>query len=1220
MFGQRQAGLVRNRRTWVFGILTLVLILATSLGASAKLIEPSELLGEPMLATDKPAYDPGEIVTVWGTGFEANTTYDIPVIRPDGVIAIYVPPPEGRSIEYVPEDWQPGWESVTSDENGSFTYLYDLNGMWGAYEVRAYLNPWSGDLNETPIASVWFFDGDRDFKQCANDGSAGLGNCEWINGILQQSNSIYYEGMGVPQRTIFTDITVQSNDEHWLTFKHQATKGGAHAYDWLVSYDQAIQLALEAGVPFHDLYGQVCDDAIPGSMLDICNMIKPTVNTNCVEVEVPDDDYQSNLFANGTGSYQDRIDEFEAQYGNRTVTLCGDALITNASLTPFAGPPPGPPGHEKTDDSAADDYIHYQLNWTSESSHILFLMAGHIASSAVDYPGWGPDMGASSISGGPYHFSLMQLDGAATGSVDNQIKGADIQEVRAKKSGYKWHDLNADGNWDLDEPALSGWTIWVDYNDNGIIDPDDPVTPVYDPEPFAVTQTDDPLTIEDETGFYEITGIQPGTWKVKEEAQAGWTCSSPNPCYHEETFENGLTYPDNNFGNYQNVIKSGSKFGDTNSDHSWQQPDEPALDGWTIRVYDGVDTEVASAVTGAAPWPLGYYEFSLKPGTYKVCEDVQPGYNQTFPQVGTGILTCPNGTLGYEITLISGEPAHTDNNFGNTPVLPSITLDKSGDELSKIGDEVTYTITIENTSTPGTPALECIVSDAQIEFSQPVTLNPGDVQTWSPAWTIPADASDPYVNTASATCTYVDSTTEVASASDGHSIDLFQPSVEVIKEGDTLSKIGDEVTYDYTINNTSSADSPSLNLVSVLDTGDNNGGAGLGNLTAAASAAGCDILASGGSCNFSVSYTVLEGDDDPLDNRVDVLYNPDGFPNPITDWDDHTVQLFQPAIELTKTGDEESKVGDDVTYTIGIVNTSSADSPDLTLDSFVDSLVAGVVPPGACSPLAPTAGCTFDYTYTVQPGDPDPLVNTATAVYNPDGFLNEISGSDTWRVDLFWPEFSITKTGDELSKIGDDVTYTFTIENLSSTDQRAPIVPVLNLVSIVDDKLGDLSGPATTVGCDVLDLGEICSFQVTHTIPDDASDPYENEVTAVYGVDEFPNQVTRTAQHSVNLFQPAIELTKTGDELSKIGDPVDYTITLDNNSSPDTPNLECRVTDALVGVDETFTMASGDAPHVINVNGFEIPAGAGDPFANTAEVICSPIGFLNEYDDDATWE
>ena len=40
----------------------------------------------------------------------------------------------------------------------------------------------------------------------------------------------------------------------------------------------------------------------------------------------------------------------------------------------------------------------------------------------------------------------------------------------ATKSGHKFDDLDADGFWDAREPGLSGWTIYVDYDDSGTLD------------------------------------------------------------------------------------------------------------------------------------------------------------------------------------------------------------------------------------------------------------------------------------------------------------------------------------------------------------------------------------------------------------------------------------------------------------------------------------------------------------------------------------------------------------------------------------------------------------------------------------------------------------------------------------------------------------------------------------------------------------------------------
>jgi hypothetical protein len=135
------------------------------------------------------------------------------------------------------------------------------------------------------------------------------------------------------------------------------------------------------------------------------------------------------------------------------------------------------------------------------------------------------------------------------------------------------------------------------------------------------------------------------------------------------------------------------------------------------------------------------------------------------------------------------------------------------------------------------------------------------------------------------TCTVDGFTNVLGPLTDDHSVNLFQPDVEVIKTGPASATVGDTVTYDFTINNLSSGDSPDLVLDSVSDTV-------LGSLTATAAANGCSTLASGGTCNFTFDYTILGTDPNPLVNVVTVHYHPDGFPNDITDDDDHSLEII----------------------------------------------------------------------------------------------------------------------------------------------------------------------------------------------------------------------------------------------------------------------------------------------------------------------------------------
>jgi hypothetical protein len=142
------------------------------------------------------------------------------------------------------------------------------------------------------------------------------------------------------------------------------------------------------------------------------------------------------------------------------------------------------------------------------------------------------------------------------------------------------------------------------------------------------------------------------------------------------------------------------------------------------------------------------------------------------------------------------------------------------------------------------------------------------------------------------TCTVDDFGNVIGPVSDTHPTNLFQPSVDVVKSGPDEAQLGETITYTFTITNDGSNDSPDLILESFMDVGD--GWAGLGDLTADATAAGCGILAPGASCNFTVDYTIQWGDPNPLENTVTVQYHPDGFPNDIDDFDDHLVRLRPP--------------------------------------------------------------------------------------------------------------------------------------------------------------------------------------------------------------------------------------------------------------------------------------------------------------------------------------
>ena len=73
--------------------------------------------------------------------------------------------------------------------------------------------------------------------------------------------------------------------------------------------------------------------------------------------------------------------------------------------------------------------------------------------------------------------------------------------------GVKWNDLDSDGVRDANEPGLAGFTIYVDENLDGVMQPT---------EPRTVSASDDPMTTDVvETGGYSINDLSPGTYRVR---------------------------------------------------------------------------------------------------------------------------------------------------------------------------------------------------------------------------------------------------------------------------------------------------------------------------------------------------------------------------------------------------------------------------------------------------------------------------------------------------------------------------------------------------------------------------------------------------------------------------------------------------------------------------------------------------------------------------------
>ena len=241
------------------------------------------------------------------------------------------------------------------------------------------------------------------FDQPRNQGHP-IQPLDWTNGVNNITHSEYFEGMGVPQRILFTQLI---GSTHTFRFRHEAVKhqsGDRHAYDFLMSWEQAIATAGNIGNgsvnELQNLIAQQCTDLTGTTCLSLTNNAYATLTDNMGN---PPNHH-------GNNSVNNAIDCFEDQYGERQIEIKGNAPISNFNIN-FEGYSGAENG---------DNYAWYTVNWRSTSSSVMIKLAGRAAQGGGAC-GYGNCYGAGSISGAPYHFKLELLDGHSLGNRDNQL-------------------------------------------------------------------------------------------------------------------------------------------------------------------------------------------------------------------------------------------------------------------------------------------------------------------------------------------------------------------------------------------------------------------------------------------------------------------------------------------------------------------------------------------------------------------------------------------------------------------------------------------------------------------------------------------------------------------------------------------------------------------------------------------------------------------------------
>lgn len=533
--------------------------------------------------------------------------------------------------------------------------------------------------------------------------------------------------------------------------------------------------------------------------------------------------------------------------------------------------------------------------------------------------------------------------------------------------------------------------------------------------------------------------------------------------------------------------------------------------------------------------------------------------------------------------------------------------DQDGDGLADAGDEILYTITMENLGivdvsnvllTDETPAHTGYVPGSvtldgspQADDTAPYSASP--VDTDSPngglaVGTITAGGSrvvemsvvvdTPIPFGVSEIVNVATMVTQYGPATATHRRPLDVPPLQIVKTSSPSASpvgSGDTITYTVQVQNTDDAVQTGVTVIDTLPAGTTYvGGSVAGDIDGTPVVVGPPpTLASGLTLDpdqlLTITFDVTV--DTPIaagttEFRNTVAASSTQYPTLVED-DAADPAGPSAALSLLKVDDEVAPLapGDPLVYTITVTNAGPDEAADVTV---VDTLPAGVTfDPGASDPScvegpAGTITCSlgdlgitstsFDIGVTVDAGVDGTMTNTATVSSpTPDPDPSDDSDDEDTVVDSP-PAVLLSKTPSvaAIAEPGGPVVFTVEITN----DAVEPVT----ITSLTDDVFGDLLDPGNPLVADntcaalYLDLAvaesRLCSFEALVT--GDASDPDHLDTITVVVEDDEGTAASAAGSATVALVDapPAASVTKDASaaSLPEPGGTVTFTITVSN--------------------------------------------------------------------------
>ncbi|MBC6110040.1 DUF11 domain-containing protein, partial [Pedobacter sp. CCM 8938] len=577
----------------------------------------------------------------------------------------------------------------------------------------------------------------------------------------------------------------------------------------------------------------------------------------------------------------------------------------------------------------------------------------------------------------------------------------------------------------------------------------------------------------------------------------------------------------------------------------------------------------------------------------------------------------------------SGSTAITAQAVTDVSRKPLFTISKSGPSTANAGNNVVYVITIKNSGPSN--GLNTVITDAipssitNVTWTSAVTAGTASITAggngvgnnlsltgnFSSNSTIDITISGKITANASGTIT---NTATVTPAETSVSPTVSNPvntsltsksGLTVIKSAASTLVSGSNINYTIEVGN----DGPSDAINAVLNDAIsaqvlnptwtsviqgaatiNSGASGSGNalqLSANIPSGSSNkvIVTINGKVNSSYSGT--------LSNTASVTATESGSPSPSSTA--NTTINRTPTVAITKNGPTALVAGENITYTLDVFNTSTADAQNLNIADVVPNQITNVswtatslgssqILTGATGsgnsvsvtgnlPAGNSNHITVIITGKVSSSYSGSLLNSASATPAETGTTPATSTISTTISKT--PVLSISKSGPTVLSAGQLITYIVTVNNQGTADASAAVIN-----DIVSANIQNASWTTTVSGTAVVTAGGTGTgntVNVTGNIPSGAGNQIIVTITGTVSagttVTSIINNATVTPSEAGTVAKtsntvttsinktPAISLTKTGPATAKSGETVTYIIEAINNGPSNATNLS--ITDAV---------------------------------------------------------